>query len=529
MIIFIDNYDSFVYNLVQYTGTLYSNIKVFRNDEISIEEIKALSPSGIIISPGPGYPKDAGISEEIIKEFYTKVPILGVCLGHQAIGEVFGGKIIHAKKIMHGKTSIIMHSGKDIFKDIPNPIKATRYHSLVIDPTTLPNELEITATSEDEEIMGIKHKEYPLFGVQFHPESIATEYGMKMIKNFISLIKPRINVSLYINKLTQNSSLLEEEAEEICNTIIKGEISPTLVSGILVALRTKGETVEEITGFVKSMIMNAEKINIQGESIDNCGTGGDGKHTINISTISSFVISGAGEIKLPKHGNRSVSSKVGSADLLEAIGVKIDLQPEKMEKIINNIGIGFLFAPIYHKSMKNVAPIRKELGIRTIFNILGPLTNPARPTYQLIGVFDEKLLKIFPEVLVKLGVKRAFIVHTEDGLDEISPSAPTKVAYLNEGNVKYIRIKPQDFGFDPIPIDEIKGGDIEYNKKILLDILNDKDIPQKNAVIMNSAMGIMISGLAKNLQSAVDLAKKSISSGKALEKLEKLIELSNKN
>lgn len=529
MIVFIDNYDSFVYNLVQYVGTIYSNIKVFRNDEASVEDIKKISPAGIIVSPGPGYPKDAGISEEVIKEFYTKVPILGVCLGHQAIGEVFGGKIVHAKRIMHGKTSLIVHNGKDIFKDLPSPLKATRYHSLVIDPSTLPEEIEITATSDDNEIMGIKHKNYPLFGVQFHPESIATEYGMKMIKNFIDLLKPTINVSLYINKITQHSSLLEDEAENICNAIVKGEISPTLISGILVALRTKGENPQEIAGFAKGMLNNAEKIKIDGESIDNCGTGGDGKHTINISTISAFVIAGAGEIKVPKHGNRSVSSKVGSADLLEKLGVKIDLPPEKMEKIINTIGIGFLFAPIYHPSMKNVAPIRKELGIRTIFNILGPLTNPARPNYQLIGVFEEKLLKTLPEVVIMLGVKRAFIVHSEDGLDEISPSAPTKVAYINNGNIKYIKIKPQDFGFDPISPEEIKGGDIEYNKKILLDILNDKDIPQKKAIIMNAAMAILISGLAKNLQEAVELAKKSISSGKALEKLEKLIELSNKS
>jgi anthranilate phosphoribosyltransferase len=195
-----------------------------------------------------------------------------------------------------------------------------------------------------------------------------------------------------------------------------------------------------------------------------------------------------------------------------------------MEEIINTIGIGFLFAPIYHPSMKNVAPIRKELGTRTIYNILGPLVNPARPKYQLIGVFDEKLLKIIPEVLAKLGVERAFVVHSEDGLDEISPSSPTKVAYLNNGNVKYVKVKPQDFGFDPIPIDEIKGGDSEYNKKVFLNVLNDEDTPIKNAVVMNSAMAILITGVAKDLQSAVEMAKKSISSGKALEKLNLLTE-----
>ncbi|MCX8097273.1 MAG: bifunctional anthranilate synthase component II/anthranilate phosphoribosyltransferase [Spirochaetes bacterium] len=528
MIVFIDNYDSFVYNLVQYVGTLYSNVKVFRNDEVSVEEIRKMSPSGIIISPGPGWPKDAGISEELIKEFYTKIPILGVCLGHQAIGEVFGGKIIHAKRIMHGKTSVIVHNQKDVFKEITNPLKATRYHSLVIDPSSLPKELEITASSEDDEIMGVRHREYPLFGVQFHPESIATEYGMKMIKNFIDFIKPTISVSFFINKVSSKEDLSDQESQIIADKIIRGEISPVLTSALLLGIRVKGESSSEILGFARGMLDNAIKINVDGETVDNCGTGGDGKHTINISTISSFVIAGVEGLKVPKHGNRSVSSKVGSADLLESLGVKIDIKPERMEKIINTLGIGFLFAPIYHPAMKNVAPIRKELGVRTIFNILGPLVNPSRPKYQLIGVFDEKLLKILPEVLHNLGLQKAFVVHSEDGLDEVSPSSSTKVAYLNNGNVKYVRLKPQDFGLDPIPFEDILGGDIEYNKNICMDILNDKPIPQKNAVLINSALAIFLTGRVKNLQDAVELAKKSISSGKALEKLQNLISETNK-
>lgn len=527
MILFIDNYDSFVYNLVQYVGSIYGNLRIFRNDEISVDEIEKLSPSGIIISPGPGWPKDAGISEEVIRRFYTKVPILGVCLGHQAIGEVFGAKIIHAKKIMHGKTSIIVHNQQGIFKDIPIPFKATRYHSLVIDPATLPSELEVTATSEDEEIMGIRHKEYPLFGVQFHPESIATEYGTKIIKNFVDIVKPSISVSFFINKVVEKKELSVGEAQVLADKIVKGEVSATLSSALLVGLRVKGESKDEILGFALGMLDNAVKINVEGETVDTCGTGGDGKHTINISTISSFVVAGAGDVKVVKHGNRSVSSKVGSADLLEGLGVKIDTPPEKMEKIINRIGIGFLFAPIYHPSMRNIAPVRKELGVRTVFNILGPLVNPARPKYQVIGVFDEKLLAILPDVLLRLGVKRAFIVHSEDGLDEVSPSAPTKIAYLNNGNVKYFRVKPQDFGFDPIPPEEIVGGDVEYNKRALIDILSDKDIPQKVAIIINASLAILVSGLAKNLQQAVELAKKSISSGKAMEKFQKLLEETN--
>jgi len=314
-------------------------------------------------------PSDAGISEELIKEFYNKIPILGVCLGHQAIGEVFGGKIIHARRIMHGKTSIIVHDGEMIFKDLPNPIKATRYHSLVIDPTTLPKDFVITATSEDKEIMGIRHKEFNVFGVQFHPESIATENGMRMIRNFISIVKPKVNVSMFVSKLSNRVSLSVDEAEVINDKIMSNDISQVLSSAILMGLSIKGETSDEVLGFANSMLRYAVKVNVDGMVLDNCGTGGDGKHTLNLSTISSFVIAGTDRIKVAKHGNRGVSSKVGSADVLESLGVKIDLPPEKMEKVINEVGIGFLFAPIYHPSMKNVAPIRKELGIKTIYII----------------------------------------------------------------------------------------------------------------------------------------------------------------
>ncbi len=530
MIVFIDNYDSFVYNLVQYVGSIYKNIKVFRNNEITVGEIKKLKPYGIIISPGPGWPKDAGISEEVIKELHTEIPILGVCLGHQAIGEVFGGKIIHAKRILHGKTSTIIHSEKDIFKNIPNPFKATRYHSLVIDYNSLHPDLEIIARSEDDEIMAIKHKNYPLFGVQFHPESISTENGMMIIKNFIDIVKPiRISLSTIIEKISSRENLSEIEAKTIASEMMEGEISPAIASSILIGLKTKGEVSDEIYGFARSMIEHSVKINVEGDFVlDNCGTGGDGKNTFNISTISSFVIAGTEKIKVPKHGNRSVSSKVGSADLLEALGVKIDLDPWKMEKIINTIGIGFLFAPIYHPAMRNIAPIRKELGVKTIFNILGPLTNPSRPKYQLIGVFSEKLLKTLPEVIIKLGVEKAFVVHSEDGLDEVSPCAYTKIAYISNGQVRYVKVKPEDFGFKPLPPESILGGSLEYNKNLALDILSDKDIPQKVPVIMNASMSILLTGIAKNLEDAVKIAIDSISSGKALEKLEKLRELTNK-
>ncbi len=245
----------------------------------------------------------------------------------------------------------------------------------MIAPSSLPQEIEVIAKSENDEIMAIKHKNYPLFGVQFHPELISIEEGMKIIKNFIDIVKPeKASIPSLIEKISSRENLNGIEAKSIASEIIGGTISPTLASSILVGLKVKGESSEEIYGFASSMIEYAIKIKVEdGIVLDNCGTGGDGKNTFNISAISS-----------------------------------IDAEPSKMEKAINSIGIGFLFAPIYHPAMKNVAPIRKELGVRTIFNILGPLTNPARPKYQLIGVFSEKLLKLLPEVLIKLGVEKSF-------------------------------------------------------------------------------------------------------------------------
>jgi anthranilate synthase/aminodeoxychorismate synthase-like glutamine amidotransferase len=187
MILVIDNYDSFTYNLVQYLGQLGADVKVYRNNKISLEEISKLKPEKIIISPGPGYPKDAGISEDVIRKFAATIPILGVCLGHQAIGEVFGGKIVKAQKLMHGKTSLIFHDGKDIFKDVPNPFEATRYHSLLVDRNVFPDKLIITAETKEKEIMALRHKKYPTYGVQFHPESILTKEGMKILDNFLRI------------------------------------------------------------------------------------------------------------------------------------------------------------------------------------------------------------------------------------------------------------------------------------------------------------------------------------------------------
>jgi anthranilate synthase/aminodeoxychorismate synthase-like glutamine amidotransferase len=264
MIIVIDNYDSFTYNLVQYFGELGADVRVFRNDEISVEQVAAMKPTHIVISPGPGTPADAGVSNAIIKELGAHIPILGVCLGHQCMGEVFGGSVVRAPQLMHGKTSLIHHNGRDLFAGIPEPFEATRYHSLIV-AEPLPNELELNASTEAGEVMGLRHRNYPIFGVQFHPESILTQHGKQLLSNFLavqSLSNPVSPVSHpkeddmlkpFIAKLITRQDLDAAEAENAMQIIMTGQATPAQIGGYLVALRMKGETVDEITGSVRAM------------------------------------------------------------------------------------------------------------------------------------------------------------------------------------------------------------------------------------------------------------------------------------
>ena len=337
MILLIDNYDSFTYNLAQYLGELGAEITVKRNDAITLEEIAALSPSHMIISPGPGVPDQAGITLSLIERFASRIPILGVCLGHQAIGQAFGGRVIRADQLVHGKVSSILHKGKGIFCDLPSPFVATRYHSLVVSED-LPDCLEVTARTPEGEMMGLRHKEYPTFGVQFHPESILTRHGHLLLRNFLDQSFEKmeeesesfygdgsITIKGAVAKVIEGQNLSEMEAEAAMTQIMEGLATPAQIGAFLTALRVKGETVSEITGCARAMRKSAITVQpkLAGTLVDTCGTGGDGSGTFNISTTAAFVVAGAGQA-VAKHGNRSISSKSGSADVLEALGVNFD-------------------------------------------------------------------------------------------------------------------------------------------------------------------------------------------------------------
>ncbi|MEJ6950521.1 anthranilate phosphoribosyltransferase [Natronospora cellulosivora (SeqCode)] len=331
----------------------------------------------------------------------------------------------------------------------------------------------------------------------------------------------------YFTKVISGMDLSKKEMEEVMRSIMEGKLSESQISGFLVALRLKGETIDEITAAAKVMREKAISITTNKElSIDTCGTGGDGSGTFNISTTVALVLAAAG-LTVAKHGNRSVSSKSGSADVLEALGVNLALSPQEVETCIDKLGIGFLFAPNHHKAMKYAIKPRRDLGIRTIFNVLGPLTNPASVNYQILGVFDPKLVKPLAYVLKNLGLKSAMVVNGDGKIDEFTLTGINKIAYLHDGMVEELTLMPEDVGINQVDISSLQGGSPIDNKDIILNILKGKKGPKRDVVLLNTAAAFIVSNLAKSWREGISLAEEIIDSGKALAKLEQLIEYSN--
>lgn len=329
-------------------------------------------------------------------------------------------------------------------------------------------------------------------------------------------------------KLIDGENLTYDEAISVMNKIMQGQSSHIQTAAFLTALSAKGETIEEITACAAGMRAHATPVTCKSDLMEIVGTGGDGSNSFNISTTASLIIA-AGGVKVAKHGNRAASSKSGSADCLEALGVKIDLSPETCIELLERIGICFFFAQKYHSSMKHVAPVRKELGLKTVFNILGPLTNPAAAKMQLLGVYSEELLEPLGQVLRRLGVRRGMVVYGQDQLDEISLSAPTTIFEFVDNNFSRYTIRPEDFGFPTCKKEDLLGGSPEENAQITLDILNGCQGPKREAVLLNAGAGLYIAGKAKTLFKGVDLAATLVDSGAAKDKLEEFIRESNRH
>jgi anthranilate phosphoribosyltransferase len=333
-----------------------------------------------------------------------------------------------------------------------------------------------------------------------------------------------------IQKLIEAKNLTSEESGEIMQEVMSGKATNAQTAAFLTALRMKGESVEELIAFASIMKSSSCQIhpNVHGRLVDTCGTGGDKIKTFNVSTTSAFVIAGAG-VSVAKHGNRAVTSKSGSADVLEKLGLNINLEPKTVEGIIEKIGIGFMFAPTFHPAMKYAGETRREIGIRTVFNILGPITNPACANAQVLGVYDSKLVVPMAFALEKLGCLEAMVVHGLDGLDEISTVGKTIIAHLKKGNVAKMELVPSNFGVKTAAIADLQSSSPEESAEILYKILSGKTVDDAKAeiVLVNSAAGIIVGGKAENIAEAMELARKSIASGAAYNKLKELIKISN--
>lgn len=327
-----------------------------------------------------------------------------------------------------------------------------------------------------------------------------------------------------ISKLVRSQSLTEAEAAAAFETIMRGDATPVQIAGFVIALRIKGETVDELTGFARTARSMSTPIDVNGDLLDTCGTGGDGLATFNISTLSAIVAAASG-VRVAKHGNRAASSLCGSADVLEQLGVKVDLAPEGVARCINEAGIGFLFAPIFHPSFRYAGVPRRELGVRTVFNVLGPLCNPAGARYQALGVADQSLAGKMADVLIRLGVERAIVFHSEDGMDELALSAPSHVIEI-DGERKEYELDVTDLGLKRAPLVEVRGGGPEENARIAREVLGGAKGPRRDVVLLNASAALRAAGVARDWKDGLGIAAEAIDSGRAGDVLERWAKIS---
>ena len=537
-ILFIDNVDSFTYNLVDQLRNSKHCVTVYRNTipaDVIIEKLSQMQNPILMLSPGPGTPSEAGCMPELLKRLKGQLPIIGICLGHQAIVESYGGSIVPAGDILHGKASLIEHDEQAMFRGLPNPLPVARYHSLKGE--NIPNTLTINALCNNI-VMAVRNDHDRVYGFQFHPESILTTQGVKLLEQTIEwalnppqsesqskpeaiIDKQEYNIQPIINKLYLGQTLTQNESKILFNLIIQGKIEPTVLATAVISMKVRGEKPDEIAGAAQALLENADSFDIPDyDFTDIVGTGGDGTNSINISTASAFVAAALG-YKVAKHGNRGVSSKSGSSDVLSALGIKLNMPAEASRKALDELGVCFLFAQQYHSGFRHAAPVRQQLKTRTIFNVLGPLINPSRPKRILLGVYHPDLIKPIAETLKMLGYTHAYVVHGS-GMDEVAIHGETQVAEVRNGEIRYFTLMPQDFGLKQYTLKDIEGGTPEMNRDMLIAILQGHGKPAHEAAIAaNVAMLMSLFGqsdLKQNAQQAIDM----MHSGKAYTLLQQL-------
>ncbi|MDR2198737.1 MAG: anthranilate phosphoribosyltransferase [Deltaproteobacteria bacterium] len=508
MFLLVDNYDSFTYNLAQAFQALGAEPRVLRNDS---RELLSLADSPelerVCLSPGPGHPREAGLCLEFLSRLAKRerpVPLLGVCLGHQLLGLFSGSEVERAQRVMHGKVSPVEHTGEGIFTGLSQGMAAGRYHSLLVSEPRedSPFPFRVTARTVEGEIMALEYLNLPWSGVQFHPESVLTPEGADLLKNFVrgadlerapEPAEAPAPLSVIFETVGRGEDLPPRLAAQIFDRLMDGELSPAQAGAVLLSLRVKGETPVEVAAAARAVLDRAARIpRIPSPSFDVVGTGGDNRFSFNCSTATALVCAALGH-RVVKHGNRSVSSKSGSADVLEHLGFNIETPPDELPAELERSGFVFLFAPLYHPAFKHIMPVRRELGVRTLFNILGPLVNPAMPTHRLIGVYQPSLLDLMAQALSELGGEVAAVVHGAGGYDELTPLGPALVRVVRGKRIEKITVDPSDYGVKPCTPDELAIKDPVDGARVLRLLLSGKGPkPMRDMLVLNVGMALYV-------------------------------------
>ncbi|MDR2050817.1 MAG: anthranilate phosphoribosyltransferase [Deltaproteobacteria bacterium] len=552
MFLLIDNYDSFTFNLVQAFRQLGREPVVLRNDDPSLLDLAAGGALDMVcISPGPGRPENAGLCLEFLRVLPPSVPVLGVCLGHQLLGHMAGARVEVGSRVMHGKQSEIRHEGLGLFQGLPRTMQAGRYHSLLVRAEDAPALLRVDARSEEDEVMALSFTDRPWAGVQFHPESVLTPEGFRLLANFPSaLLAPRAPVEAapsfsteaarsisqpkapprmpsILESLARRENLSPEAAGEAFSRLMDGELPPAQAGALLLGLRIKGETPEEVGEAVRAVLARAVPVPpVSGACIDVVGTGGDVKGSFNCSTAVSLSLAGMGH-KVLKHGNRSVSSRCGSADVLEKIGLPLDTPPEAVPALLEKEGFVFLFAPRYHPAFKNVMPIRRELGVGTIFNILGPLVNPGKPTHHFLGVAKPEQLSLVADTLARSSGGSGAVVHGAGAYDELTPMGEASLIFVREGKTWPGVLDPAAYGFKPCAEKDLTVRDPEDAAGVLRELLNGKGpAPMRDMLAFNLGFALYLLGpengeavdpargfAPRRMSAAMEEARKAVAEG----------------
>ena len=521
MFLFIDNYDSFSWNLVQAFYALGRKPVVRANDDPHILELAA-SPEleAVCISPGPSHPRNAGLCLEFLKRLPASVPVLGVCLGHQLLGYFAGAEVSRAPYVMHGKSSDIIHDGAGLFAGLPNPMTVGRYHSLVVQSKEdEPNpRFTVTSRGPEGEVMALRYNDRPWVGIQFHPESILTPDGLQLLGNFPDNVVPsgqkEKRISRILDALAAGQDLTADMAAAGFADIMDGRMTPAQAGCFLMGLRMKGETPLEMAHAVGIALGRANRVEgLEGDCIDVVGTGGDGRNSFNCSTATALTLAGMG-YRVVKHGNRAVSSKCGSADALEGLGVNLDVNPAEVGKILHDQNFVFLFAQRFHPCFRNIAPIRNELGIRTLFNLLGPLINPSRPTHILLGVARPNLVKLMAETLAQSSVHRAAVVCGAGGYDEITPIGPNEMIILDDGKLEPLTLDPADYGIPACTPEDLAVSSRDEAVAVLRELLAGRG-PEamRNMLALNVGMSIYLLEGKLPLATCIAKAREALASG----------------